>query len=41
MSGDLDISTLPDDVDVMHTLSKRVVCDTLVEDMCKRVGLVK
>jgi uncharacterized protein (TIGR04255 family) len=41
MASDLDISTLSDDIDVMHTLSKRVVCDTLVDDMCKRVGLVK
>ncbi len=39
-SGDLDISTLSDDIHVMHTLSKRVVCDTLVDDMCIRVGLV-
>ena len=38
-SGDLDISTLQGDIDVMHTLSKRVLCDTLVDDMCKRVGL--
>lgn len=40
-SGDLDISMLPGDIDVMHTLSKRVVRDTLVDDMCERVGLVE
>jgi uncharacterized protein (TIGR04255 family) len=40
-TGDLDISTLQRDIDAMHTLSKRVVCDALVDDMCKRVGLVK
>jgi uncharacterized protein (TIGR04255 family) len=40
-SGDLDIATLWDDIDIMHTLSKRVVRDTLIDDMCKRVGLVE
>ena len=38
-SSDLDISSLADDIDVMHTLSKRVVRDALVDEMCKRVGL--
>lgn len=38
-SGDLDISSLPDDIEVMHTLLKRVVRGTLADDMCKRVGL--
>jgi len=41
ISGDLDISTLASDIAAMHALSKRVVCDALVEDMCERVGLVK
>lgn len=38
-TNDLDISSLPDDIDVMHTLSKRVVRDALMDRMCKRVGL--
>ncbi|MFO1210541.1 MAG: TIGR04255 family protein [Amaricoccus sp.] len=40
-TGDLDISSLPDDIDIMHTLSKRVVRETLSDDMCKRVGLAE
>lgn len=40
-TGDLDISSLPDDIEIMHTLSKRVVRDTLSDEMCKRVGLAE
>ena len=36
---DLDISSLPDDIEAMHTVSKRVMCDALQDDMCTRVGL--
>jgi uncharacterized protein (TIGR04255 family) len=38
-TSDLDISSLPDDIDMMHTLSKRVMRDALVQTMCERVGL--
>lgn len=40
-SSDLDISTFSDDIELMHVLSKRVVRDTLVDDMCERVGLAE
>lgn len=38
--ADLDISTLSDEIMVMHDVSKRVMTDALVEEMSRRVGLL-
>lgn len=37
---DLDISSLPDDIEAMHNVSKRVMREALQDDMCARVGLI-
>ena len=38
--GNLDISELANDLNVMHALSKRVVTDALTDSVCERVGLL-
>lgn len=38
-SGNVDLSTLANDLGAMHDVSKRVIRDALIEDAQKRVGL--